>query len=102
MSSWLIWAAAGVVILAAGVGVALVPGLRARASDREAAWLTARAAIESATVSREACADQPDGAAEALARAEAIVAHGGGVRAARAAAEHARRADRLWRVAAGD
>jgi hypothetical protein len=101
-SSWLIWAVAGVVILAAGFGVALVPRLRARASDREVAWSTARAAIESATVSRDACADRPDAAEEALARAEAIVANGGGARAARTATEHARRADRLWRAAAGE
>ncbi|MHA6619955.1 DUF6403 family protein [Pseudonocardia sp. DLS-67] len=101
-SSWLIWVIAGVVILAAGFGVAVVPRLRARASDREVAWSTARAAVESATVSRDACADRPDAAEEALARAEAIVANGGGARAARAATEHARRADRLLRAAAGE
>lgn len=48
-SSWLIWVIAGVVILATGFGVALVPTLRARASHREVTWSTARAAIESAT-----------------------------------------------------
>lgn len=100
-SSWLIWVVAGVVIVAAGFGVAMVPRLRARASDRDVAWSTARAAIESATVSRDACADRSDAAEEALARADAIVAGGGGVRAARLATEHARRADRLWRAAAG-
>ena len=101
-SSWLIWVVAGVVILAAGFGVAMVPRLRARASDREVAWSTARAAIESATVSRDACADRPVAAEEALARAEAIVANGGGARAARTATAQARRADRLWRAAAGE
>jgi hypothetical protein len=93
-SSWLIWGVAGVVILVAGFGVALVPRLRARASDREVAWSTARAAIESAAVSRDACADRQ-------AAAEAIVVNGGGARAARTATEHAERADRLWRAAAG-
>ncbi|OZM83134.1 DUF6403 family protein [Pseudonocardia sp. MH-G8] len=102
LSSWLIWAVGGVVILAAGFGVALVPRLRARASGREVAWSTARAAIESAAVSRDACADPPAAAEEALARAEAIAANGGGARAARTATEHARRADRLWRRAAGE
>lgn len=53
-------------------------------------------------VSRDACADRPVAAEEALARAEAIVAHGGGARAAQTATEHARRADRLWRASAGD
>lgn len=100
-SSWLIWVIAGVVILAAGFGVAVVPRLRARASDREVAWSAARAAIESATVSRDACADRPVVAEEALARAEAIVANGGGARAARTATAHARRADGLWQAAAG-
>jgi hypothetical protein len=100
-SSWLIWGVAGVVILVAGFGVALVPRLRARASDREVAWSTARAAIESAAVSRDACADRQAAAEEALARAEAIVVNGGGARAARTATEHAERADRLWRAAAG-
>ncbi|SFM64099.1 hypothetical protein SAMN05216207_1001450 [Pseudonocardia ammonioxydans] len=101
-SSWLIWVFAGGLILVAGFGVALVPRLRARASGREVAWSTARAAIESATVSRDACVDRPDAAAQALARAEAILAHGGGARAARTATEQARRADRLWRAAAGE
>ncbi|MHA6630442.1 DUF6403 family protein [Pseudonocardia sichuanensis] len=100
-SSWLIWVVAGVVILAAGFTVALMPRLRTRASDREVAWSTARAAIESAAVSRDACADRQATAEEALARAEAIVANGGGARAARTATEHADRADRLWRAAAG-
>jgi hypothetical protein len=101
LSSSLIWVIAGVVILAAGFGVAVVPRLRARATDRATAWSAARAAVESATVSRDACAERRAAAEEELARADAIVAAGGGARAARTAAEHARRADRLWRAAAG-
>ncbi|GAA0895735.1 DUF6403 family protein [Pseudonocardia zijingensis] len=100
--SWLIWAVAGGAILVAGFGVAAVPKLRARATDREVAWSTARTAIESATVSRDACAHRSEAAEAALARAGAIVAGGGGARAARSATKHARRADRLWRAAAGE
>jgi len=97
--SWLIWAIGAVVLLAAGFSVAYVPWWRARDLRRRTAWSAARAAIESASVSRDAAAVRVVEAEELLAKAESIAADRGGVTAADLAAHCAERADRLWREA---
>ncbi|PXY33522.1 hypothetical protein DI005_09350 [Prauserella sp. PE36] len=98
-ASWSVWLVGGVVLVAAGVGSTLLPRLRARGVRRRVAWSTARAAIDSATVSRDACAARVAEAEQLLARAESIAADRGGVLAAEEAARCAERADRLWRAA---
>jgi hypothetical protein len=99
--SWLIWAVGGVVLLAAGFGSALAPRLRDRRQARRVAWSSARAAISSATISRDAAPVPVPEADRLLTRAELIAADGGGGNAARRATECARQADQLWRDATG-
>ncbi|EHR60573.1 DUF6403 family protein [Saccharomonospora cyanea] len=96
-SSWLIWLVGGLLLVAAGVASTLVPRLRARDVRRRTAWSTARAAIDSAAVSRDACPAPVAEAEQLLARAETIAAERGGVAAAEEATRCAERADRLWR-----
>ncbi|MET7832055.1 DUF6403 family protein [Micromonospora sediminicola] len=91
------WLGGGVVAVAAGFVAALLPRRRARAEDRRAAWSSARAAIHDAGVSRDASRTPVPEAERLLARAELLAAARGGVDAAREAADHARRADGLWR-----
>jgi hypothetical protein len=100
--SWLIWAGGGAVLLAAGFGSALVPRLRDRRRARRVAWSTARAAISSAAISRDAAEVPVPEADRLLARAELLAADRGGDAAARSATEYARQADQLWRGTAGD
>ena len=88
----------GVLLVAAGLVATLLPGWRAREETRRTAWSTARAAIDSAAVSRDAAATRVPEAEQLLARAELIAGGRGGPVAARAAAEFARRADLLWRA----
>ncbi|MEU6074706.1 DUF6403 family protein [Micromonospora sp. NPDC047074] len=94
----LFWSVGGALLVGAGVVTTLLPRWRARSRDQRVAWSTARAAIDSATVSRDASAGRVPEAEQLLARAELIAAGRGGAAAARAAAEHAREADRLWRT----
>jgi hypothetical protein len=63
-------------------------------------WSTARAAITRAEVSRDATSAAVPEAERLLARARHLAADGGGSAAARAAADCATEADRLWREAA--
>ncbi|WP_328455713.1 MULTISPECIES: DUF6403 family protein [unclassified Amycolatopsis] len=98
--TWVVWVLAAVLVVAAGSGVVAVPRLRERDLRRRTAWSAARAAIDSAGVSRDAATDPQPEAEQLLARAETIAAAQGGPRAARAARDHARRADALWRAAA--
>ena len=98
-SSWPVWLIGCVVLLAAGLATALVPRWRAREQTLEGAWLAAHAAIDSATVSRDAATTPSVEAEQLLARAEAISSGRGGRSAAREAASLARRADELWRAA---
>lgn len=97
---WL-WVVGVVVLVAAGFVVTYVPRARARGVRRRTAWSAARAAIDSACVSRDAAPEVPE-ADELLARAELLAAHRGGVAAAAEAADCAARADRRYREAAGD
>ncbi|MFV2111199.1 DUF6403 family protein [Micromonospora sp. LOL_025] len=94
----LVWLVGGVLLVGAGFATTLLPRWRARGREQRTAWSTARAAIDSAAVSRDAAPTRVPEAERLLARAEAIAAGGGGASAARAAAEHAREADRLWRT----
>lgn len=95
----LIWVIGGLLLFAGGFAAALWPRLRARRQTRRTAWSTARAAIGSATVSRDAAPRPVPEAEQLLTRAELLAAGGGGPGAARRAAAHARRADELWRAA---
>ncbi|WBB80584.1 DUF6403 family protein [Micromonospora sp. WMMD882] len=94
---WLTWVGGGVLIVAAGFVTAFAPRWRARERERRVAWSTARAAIDSAAVSRDAAGRPVAEAERLLSQAELIAARRGGSAAARTAAEHAERADRLWR-----
>ncbi|MFI5590935.1 DUF6403 family protein [Amycolatopsis sp. NPDC051758] len=98
--TWVVWVLAAVVVAVAGFGVVAVPRWRDRDLRRRTAWSAARAAIESATVSRDAAAGPQPEAEQLLARAETIAAAHGGPRAAKTAHDHAVRADELWRAAA--
>ncbi|RIV41188.1 DUF6403 family protein [Micromonospora radicis] len=95
--SLLSWLFGGVLLLAAGFVTTLLPRRLARTRQTRVAWSTARAAIDSAAVSRDATAVRVPEAERLLARAELLAAEHGGVVAAQAASEHARRADELWR-----
>ena len=99
-STWLGWTAGGLLLLAAGFGAVVVPQRRAAALARRTAWSAARAAIDTAAVSRDACGTAVAEAEQLLAQAELIAARRGGRDAADTAAGCARRADRLWREAA--
>jgi hypothetical protein len=97
MTGWWIWPAGAAVLVAAGFAGVAVPRWRAARLHRRTAWSRARAAIEVATVSRDAAGRDPH-AEELLHRAELIVAGGGGAHAADEAAGLAREADRRWRA----
>jgi predicted negative regulator of RcsB-dependent stress response len=97
--TWLVWVLGAAVIAAAGVGVVAWPWWRDRDMRRRTAWSAARAAIDSAAVSRDAASSSQLEAEQLLARAETIAAAHGGTRAARTAEDHARRADALWQAA---
>lgn len=99
-SYWPVWVIGAAVLLAAGFATAFVPRWRARARAHAAAWGTARAAIESARVSRDTAGAPVAAADQLLARAETIAAERGGPSAATAAERYARQADELWRAAA--
>ncbi|WP_435586750.1 DUF6403 family protein [Micromonospora aurantiaca (nom. illeg.)] len=97
-ASVLQWLGGALVAVAAGFLAVSLPRRRVRAEGRRVAWSSARAAIHDATVSRDASPATVPEAERLLARAEMLAAAGGGTDAARAAAEHARRADELWRA----
>ncbi|GAB3573844.1 hypothetical protein GCM10027445_33680 [Amycolatopsis endophytica] len=94
--TWLVWLIGAVVLVAAGVAVVLPRGRR---QERGAAWSLVRNAVDKATISRDAARRDVPEADQFLARAERMLADGGGPNAARAAAGYARHADRLWREA---
>jgi hypothetical protein len=97
---WL-WVVGVVLLVAAGFVVTYLPRVRTRHLDRRTAWSAARAAIDSATISRDAASDVPK-ADELLTRAELLAAQRGGVAAAEEAADCATKAGRLYQEAAGD
>ena len=100
MSSWPIWLVGVVLLVGAGFAAVVVPRLRVGDLHRRTAWSAARAAIGTATVSRDACPVPVAEADQLLSRAELIAARRGGRAAAQSAAEFAQRADTLWREAA--
>jgi Family of unknown function (DUF6403) len=101
-TSWPIWLIGCIVLIVAGFLTAFGPRWRARAYTQEAAWSTARAAIDSASISRDASETRVIEAEQLLARAETIAADRGGRAAALTATGYAERADTLWRAAASD
>ena len=99
MTSWPIWMVGVVLLLGAGFAAVVVPRLRAGKLHRRTAWSAARAAISTATVSRDACPAPVPEADHLLTQAELIAGRRGGHAAAQTAAGYARRADDLWRAA---
>lgn len=97
MSTWFVWLLAAVVLVVAGVVGVVLPRRRRWRQETGAAWSRARAAVATAQISRDAATGDDPEAAQLLARAERMIADGGGSRAADTAAGYARRADRLWR-----
>lgn len=100
--TWLVWVVGAVVLVAAGFGAAYLPRARDRDERAGTGWSAARAAVASASVSREAAAREVPEADDLFARAELLIAGQGGPDAAAEATDCATRADRLWREAAGD
>lgn len=99
----LVWVVGGFLLCVAGFASTMLPRLRARRRARRTAWSTARAAIASATISRDAASERVPEAEHLLTRAEFLVADGGGgPDRARSAARYAHRADQLWQAAADD
>ena len=92
------WAAGAVLLVLAGFAAVWVPHRRTVAERRRVAWVTAHAAIETASVSRDASPARLGEAEDLLSKAEQIAAHRGGPSAAESATELARRADQLWRA----
>jgi hypothetical protein len=97
--SWVIWVAGAVLLVAAGFVAVLLPRLRSGGLARRTARSGARSAIDTATVSRDACPVAVAEADQLLSRAELIMAGRGGRAAARTAAKCAHQADLLWREA---
>ena len=95
-----VWIVGAVLLVAAGFAAMYLPRARARALRQRTAWSAARAAIDSAAVSRDAAPGDVPEAEDLFARAELLAANGGGVAAAEEAGDCAERADRLWREAA--
>ncbi|MFC5286597.1 DUF6403 family protein [Actinokineospora guangxiensis] len=98
----MVWTVGALVLVAAGFWTAYAPRRRTAGLRVREAWSSARAAIDSAGVSRDACPVDVPAAEELLHRAELVAAAGGGPGAADEAESCARRADRLWREAAGE
>ena len=96
------WVVGVVVLAAVGFAATYLPRARARDTTRRTAWAAARAAIDSATVSRDAAPHDLPHADELLTRAEFLAASRGGVAAAEEATDCATRADRLYREAGGE
>lgn len=100
--SWLPLVLGVLLLAAAGFAATYLPRARAQDLRRRTAWSAARAAIDSATISRDAAPHDVPRADELLSRAESLAAGTGGLRAAEEAADCATRADRLYREAAGE
>jgi hypothetical protein len=98
---WYVWPIGVVILGVAGFVTTLLPRRRARAATSRTAWSAARAAIETAGVSRDAAPVSVPEAEHLLMRAELLAAQHGGADAASSATGYARQADRLWRTAAG-
>jgi hypothetical protein len=93
------WLVGVLVLVVAGFAAVLVPHRRAVTERRRTAWSDARAAIGTASVSRDASPVRVPEAEQLLTRAELVEARRGGAAAAADAAGLARRADELWRAA---
>ncbi len=98
--SWLPWVLGVVILVAAGFGAVYLPRRRARGLDERTAWADARAALDSAAISRDAAPLEVPVADDLYTRAELLIAGRGSVLAAGEATALAEKADRLWRGAA--
>jgi hypothetical protein len=94
-----VWPIGIAVLVIAGFAAALLPRRRQRLEASRTAWSSARTAIETAGISRDAAPVAVPEAEQLLLQAELIAARRGEAAAAQSAADHARRADRLWRAA---
>ncbi|WP_229068894.1 DUF6403 family protein [Actinoplanes sp. DH11] len=94
---WWVWVLGVLVIVAAGFAATAVPRLRSARLRRRMAWSAARAAIDIASVSRDASQSRVIEAERLLDQAVNLAAHRGGHRAAEQAERLAGHADRLWR-----
>ncbi|MBE7161972.1 MAG: hypothetical protein INR72_12065 [Williamsia herbipolensis] len=95
---WWVWAIALVVLVGAGLGLGWTRTRRPAQERTHTAWADARAALESARISRDAADPLPE-AERLLDRAEVLASHRGGRRAATTVQRLASDADRLFRVA---
>jgi hypothetical protein len=100
--SWWGWLLGVAVLALAGFATSYLPRRRAQARARSTAWSAARAAIETAGISRDAAPVDVPQAEQLLQTAELIAARHGGKDAAENATCYARQADELWRKAAGE
>lgn len=100
--TWLPWVLGVVVLAAAGFGAAYLPRQRAGDRQQRTAWAAARAALDSAAISRDATQHDLAAANDLYARAELLIAGQGGVAAAEEATDCAERADRMWQEATGE
>ncbi|WP_029137350.1 DUF6403 family protein [Nakamurella lactea] len=101
MDEWPIWLIGVLVLVIAGVGSVVVVRNRSRRAGRDEAVAGARAALEAAEVSRDACHGTVPEADQLFDRAHLIISGSTGASGARQAAELADRADRLWQAANG-
>ncbi|MFJ8812866.1 DUF6403 family protein [Amycolatopsis thermoflava] len=99
MSTWPVWVISGTALIAAGLGTMLITQRRQRGLVTGTAWSSARAAVARAQISRDAARTDVEEAEHLLAKAERLLADGGGTGAAETAERAARRADQLWRDA---
>lgn len=98
---WLVWVIGVVVLVVAGMSSVMLARNRSRRAGRAVAVSRARAAIESAQVSRDASSRDVPAADELLDRATLMLADDAGVDAADQAAALAGKADLLWQAGSG-
>ncbi|MGI8417895.1 MAG: DUF6403 family protein [Nakamurella sp.] len=98
MPMWLVWVIGVLVLVVAGMGSVVLAGNRTRRAGVEVAVSTARAAIASAQVSRDASSHDVPAADELLDRATLMLANDAGTDAADQAASLAGKADLLWQA----
>lgn len=101
MPMWLVWVVGVVVLVVAGMGSVVQVRNGSRRAGRQEAVSTARAAIASAQVSRDASSHDVPAADELLDRATLMLADNAGADAADQAAALAGKADLLWQAASG-
>ncbi len=101
MPMWLVWVVGAVVLVVAGAGSVVLARNRSRRGGVDVAVATARAAIVSAQVSRDASPHDVRAADELLERATLMLAEHAGADGAKQAAALAGKADLLWQATSG-